>query len=178
MSSNFSSLSAALGINNGFTSTNTRWFFLSWMPIIFYVPLKNRITVPRFGYVKFDSEHGSRGRKITGFLVLFFLVVFVLGIVVFLVSDPPAPPELLWIRENTMFFYGLVGVLGFGLAGLISGIRRLFVYALLSIFLMVTGQLLDFQEFVPFLLLGGTIFVTGLILLVRFMRKYPVAAED
>jgi len=24
---------------------------LAWMPIIFYVPLKNRITVPRFGYV-------------------------------------------------------------------------------------------------------------------------------
>ena len=35
---------------------------MAWMPIIFYVPLKNRITVPRFGYVQFTSERVKRQR--------------------------------------------------------------------------------------------------------------------
>jgi len=58
--------------------------FLGWLPIIMYVPLKNRITAPRFGYVKFASEHGGQSRMITGFLVIGLLFLFILAIIVFL----------------------------------------------------------------------------------------------
>ncbi len=154
------------------------WTFLGWMPILFYVPLKNRITVPRLGYVKFDLNRGGPGKKIITFLIFGFLVLSVLGIVVFLLSNRPPSPVIAWIREYTLLFYGLVGVIGFGLAGLISGIRRLFLYALLSLLFMGGGQLIGVEDYISFLLLGGSILVVGAVLLTRFIRRYPITVEE
>jgi hypothetical protein len=166
----------AFGLNMAFDSSV--WTLLAWMPILFYVPLKNKITVPRLGYVKFDLNRGGPGKKIVIFLILSFLLFMVLGIAVFLLSSRPAPPVIVWIREYTLLFYGLVGLIGFGLAGLISGIRRLFLYAVLSLLLMGGGQLLGVEEYIPFLLLGGSILVFGAVLLTRFVRRYPLAVEE
>ena len=49
---------------------------LAWMPIIFYVPLKNRITVPRFGYVQFSSERTKKLRSLLVFLVGLLALIF------------------------------------------------------------------------------------------------------
>ena len=37
------------------------FIFMGWMPIIFYMPLKNRLTVPRIGYVKFTTSNTKIG---------------------------------------------------------------------------------------------------------------------
>jgi hypothetical protein len=163
----------AFGLNLAMDSSI--WTFLAWMPIIFYVPLKNRITVPRLGYVKFDHSRGGPGKWILVFLVFGLLVVLSLGIVLFLLADRSS---LTWIREYTLLFYGLVGLIGFGIVGLISGIPRLFLYALLSLFIMGGGQLMGVEEYIPFFLLGGTILVVGVVLLGRFIRRYPTAGEE
>jgi hypothetical protein len=166
----------AFGLNIAFDSSI--WTFLGWMPIIFYVPLKNRFTVPRLGYVKFDPHRGRPSKWTISFLIFGFLALSALGIVVFLLSNRPPSPVISWIREYTLLFYGLVGVIGFGLAGLISGIRRLYLYALLSLLLMGGGQIIGVEEYIPFFLLGGSILVIGAVLLTRFIRRYPIAVEE
>jgi len=166
----------AFGLNIALDSSI--WTFLGWMPILFYVPLKNRITVPRLGYVKFDPNRGRPSKWTISFLIFGLLAIAVLGIVVFLLSNRPPSPVIAWVREYTLLFYGLVGVIGFGLAGLISGIRRLFLYALLSLLLMGGGQLMGVEEYIPFFLLGGSILVVGAVLLTRFIRRYPIAVEE
>jgi hypothetical protein len=153
------------------------WTFLGWMPILFYVPLKNRITVPRLGYVTFDPNRGRTGR-IIGFLILGFLMLLVVGIVAFLFINRPPSPVIAWIRAYSLLFYGLVGAIGFGLVGLISGIRRLFLYALLSLLFMGGGQLMGVAEYIPFFLLGGSILIIGAVLLTRFIRRYPIAVAQ
>jgi len=150
------------------------WTYLGWLPIVFYIPLKNRITVPRLGYVKFDPHRGRPSKWIISFLILGFLALLTLGMVVFLLSDQ-SPVE--WIREYTLLFYGLLGVIGFGLAWLISGIRRFLLYALLSLLIMGGGQLIGVVDYIPFFLLGGSIFAIGAVLLTRFIRRYPLAVE-
>ena len=150
------------------------WTYLGWLPIVFYIPLKNRITVPRLGYVKFDPHRGRPSKWIISFLILGFLALLTLGMVVFLLSDQ-SPGE--WIREYTLLFYGLLGVIGFSLAGLISGINRLLLYALLSLLIMGGGQLIGVVDYIPFFLLGGSIFAIGAVLLTRFIRRYPIAVE-
>ncbi len=167
----------AYGMNLAFDAS--AFTALGFVGILSYVPLKNHITFPRFGYVKFDLEHGGLGRTIAAFVALTFLITMVLCIVVFLlVGSSTPPPGLIWIRANPSLLYGVLGVVGFGLAWLVSGIGRLFLYALLSLFLLVGGHLLGIQEFVPILLLGSTILVTGISLLVRFLRKYPTVTEE
>jgi len=167
----------AYGMNLAFDASAFTLFGI--VGILSYVPLKNRITVPRFGYVKFDMEHGGLGRTVAAFVALIVLIIMLLGIVVFLLSDSSTPPPgLTWIRENPSLLYALLGMIGFGLAGLITGIQRLFIYALLSPFLLVGGQVLGIRESGPILLLGSTILVTGAILLIRFLRKYPAVAEE
>jgi hypothetical protein len=165
----------AFGLN--MVMDSSIWTILAWMPIIFYVPLKNRITVPRLGYVKFDPHRGSPSKWIISFLILGFLALFALGVVVFLLSRSGSS-AIDWIREYTLLFYGLVGAIGFGLAGLISGIRRFLLYALLSLLIMGGGQLLGVEEYIPFFLLGGSILVAGAVLLTRFIRRYPLAVEE
>jgi sulfite exporter TauE/SafE len=165
----------AYGMN--FATDESFWSITGWVPIILYVPLKNKITVPRFGYFKLD-EADNVAKKVVGFLVMFLLVISVLGMAMFLVADAPAPAAVLWIRENTLLFYGLIAAVGFGFAGLISNIKRMFAYALVGLALMAVGQLLGLQEFIPFMLFGGTILVTGLVLLVNFIQKYPVSTEE
>ena len=150
------------------------WTYLGWLPIVFYIPLKNRITVPRLGYVKFDPHRGRPSKWIISFLILGFLALLTLGVVVFLLSAQ-SPVE--WIREYTLLFYGLLGVIGFGLAWLISGIRRFLLYALLSLLIMGGGQLIGVVDYIPFFLLGGSIFAIGAVLLTRFIRRYPLAVE-
>ncbi len=167
----------AYGLNLAFDAS--AFTVLGLVGTLSYVPLKNHITFPRFGYIKFDLEHGGLGRTIAAFLALTFLITMVLGMAVFLLAGSGTPPPgLIWIRENPSLLYGLLGVTGFGLAGLISGIQRLFAYALLSLFLLAGGQLLGIPAFVPILFLGSTLLVTGILLLIRFLRKYPAVAED
>jgi len=166
----------AFGVNIAMDSSI--WTFLGWMPIIFYVPLKNRITVPRLGYVKFDPNRGRLSKWTISFLFLGFLMLSILGIVVILLSNWSPSQVVDWIREYPLLFYGLLGLFGFGLAGVISGIRRFFLYALLSLLLMGGGQLLGVDEYIPFFLFGGSILVVGAVLLARFLRSYPIAIEE
>ena len=150
------------------------WALMGWLPIVFYVPLKNRFTVPRLGYVKFKND---QNKIATGVLVIVLLIISVLGIALFLFADSAPSSITLWIRDNSLLFYGLVGAFGFGLTGLGSGIRRILGYSLLSLLIMLGGHLLGVQEFLPFLLLGGVILVVGLFMLTRFLRKYPLSSE-
>jgi hypothetical protein len=151
------------------------WTFMAWLPIIFYVPLKNRITVPRLGYVKFDASRGGLSKWSISVLIVGFLALMTMGLAVFLLGDWS---PIAWIRDNALLFYGLVGLVGFAIGGLISGIPRLYLYALLSLVLMSGGQLLGVEQYLPFLLLGGAILVTGALLMARFMRSFPVSSED
>jgi hypothetical protein len=165
----------AYGMN--FATDESYWTISGWFPILLYVPLKNRITVPRFGYFKLE-EAEIVAKRIVAFLVLLVLVVFVLGMMMFLVADSPPPPAILWIRENTLVFYGLITVFGFVMAGWISNIKRMFAYGLAGLAIMFTGQALGLQEFIPFMLLGTTVLVTGVVLLVRFLQKYPLTIKE
>ena len=115
---------------------------------------------------------------VTAFLIMGLLSFFVLGILFFLVTGESPPSFVQWIREYTILFYGLVGAISFMMSGLITGIRRFYAYMLLSLFLTITGQILETREFLPILLLGVGILISGIIHLVRFTRKYPNAEGD
>jgi len=167
----------AFGAN--MATDSSTWTLFAWLPILFYVPLKNRITVPRLGYVKFDTSRGyGHQRRVVGILVLGLLVLMVVGILAFLLLEQGPGPAVSWLRNNFLTFIGLIGFVGFGLGARFSGVTRFYAYALLSIVLMAGAERLGLWDPLPFFILGITIFLTGTGLLIRFLRRYPVISES
>ncbi len=161
------------GLNMAFD--NSVFIFLAWMPIIFYVPFKNRITVPRIGYVKFTS---SNTRLAIAVAVL--LLVFLIAIFLFLITgrDNVSPQLSAWISQYYLLPLAVIAGICFVGAALLTGITRLYAYAGLIIILFAGGIWFVVQPPFFVLITGVVIEAVGIWMLVRFLRKYPLGSEE
>ena len=154
------------------------WNLIALLLIFAYMPLKRRITFPRLGYVKFNVKRGGVNMRLAGVVAIGVLVISLVSILVLLLSGKSSSsPLILAMRQSPLLVYALLGFIGFGLAGLVLRLPRLFLYALLSLAMMISGHLLNLPLWLPFLLLGGTILAIGAVLLIGFLRRYPIAEE-
>jgi len=135
--------------------------------IALWKPLRARIVEPRAGYVRFTQERRNRTR----FSLLATVAVGVGALLLvagaaFVASRVESAPAGDWVS-------GLPGglvALGIGIAGMLTGARRFYVYAA-----SVLGITAGFSAFVDRpdapLLLGGVLIITcGAVLLARFIR--------
>lgn len=150
----------------------------SWMPVLFFKPLKNKITFPRIGYVNFQTRQGRPARVMLLGVVTVLLGVFVLGTFFFLNTGRVDPAFRQWVGEHFMLLFGLLFAAILAAAAAVSGIRRLYIYAAIGAVFFVTSFLLQLLEFFALLALGTVIFTSGIVRVVRFIRKYPLAAEE
>ena len=129
-------------------------------------------------YVNFGTALG-KNRRLTGLLILGLLLFLLVGLMFMLpiVGDMEAS-WVSWIRSYPLFLFGMLGALGFTLAGMISGIGRLYTYALLCAALLGVGQLIGVGLQFPILLLAAVFFVVGATLMIRFVRKYPLGGLE
>ena len=155
---------------------NSVFLFMAWMPIIFYVPFKNRLTVPRIGYVKFTSSNTK-----LAIAVAVLLLVLLSGTLIFLLTggrDDISPQLSAWISQYYLLPLAVIAGICFVGAALLTGITRLYAYAGLIIILFAGGIWLGVQP--PFFVLstGLVIEAIGIWMLVRFLRKYPIGSEE
>ena len=170
--------SVVLGFGTFMLTDNIVFMMFGWFVMMMYVILKNRITVPRFGYVRIDSEKKARMRSwlSLGIGVLVLLLFFALG---FVVNREPASPEM----EALIRRYHMVplSTMLFGLPALVAafflGLKRFYLYALLAIGLPLIGALLKIETYIPIVTTGAVIITFGAFLLVNFLRKYPLNTE-
>ena len=164
-----------IGFGLNMALDNAVFLFLGWMPIILYVPFKNRLTVPRIGYVKFSS---SNTKLAIALAVL--LLVFLMGIFLFLFAgrDNISPQLSAWLRQYYLLLLGVIAGICFVGAGLLTGITRLYAYAGLILILFAGGIWLGVQPPFFVLLTGLVIEVIGIWMLVRFLCKYPLSPEE
>jgi hypothetical protein len=169
------------------------WFgglaILGFLPIALYVPLKNRITIPRLGYVEFIPKP-SREVLLKIVYPLFFctcMVVFLLiaGVPegVTPVAEVWTPSEAwpavrMWLQGKESLLFGLAMFIVFAVVGIATEIRRMFAYALLSLIIMVGGQLLNLRTFIPSFVLAGIAYAVGIIMLIQFIRRFPIVLEE
>jgi hypothetical protein len=155
------------------------WNLIALLLIFAYMPLKRRVTFPRLGYVKFNVKRGGVNMRLAGVVAIGVLVISLVSILVLLLSGKSSSsPLILAMHQSPLLVYALLGFIGFGLAGLVLRLPRLFLYALLSLAMLISGHLLNLPLWLPFLLLGGTILAIGVVLLIGFLRRYPIAEED
>jgi hypothetical protein len=153
----------------------TAFIGLIGIPAIFYIPLKNQISVPRMGLIRFDSPKKSRHLlTIITLLGIALLVLFVLGYT--LLSGSEAVRELIWQNEILIFAVLLAGFLF--VIGTLMKNKRFMVYAILSLILVALTQLLDLRLWISVAGLALIMILVGTILLIQFRRQYPAPESE
>ena len=171
--------SVVLGFGTFMLTDNIAFLMFGWLVMLMYVFLKNRITVPRFGYVRIDSEKTTLKKSwiSVGIGVLVTLLFFLLPI--FLRRNPTSPEvEALISRYHmvplsTMLF----GLPALG-AAIFLGLKRFYLYALLAAGLPLLGAILNIETYLPMVTIGAIILAFGAALLARFLKQYPLNQEN
>jgi len=157
---------------------NIVFLMVGWMAMMLYIFMKQCITIPRFGYVRFESKDKTAAKGLVsvgiGVLVLFFFVA-----VKFFIDREPSSPEMqAWIQRYHMVpLSGMLFGLPFLVAALYLGLKRFYLYALLAVGLPALGALISIETYIPIVATGLTMLAFGALLLTAFLRKYPLNNE-
>jgi hypothetical protein len=169
-------LSFAIAVILDQTAFTGVWVVL-WLPIM--MSAKKSLTVPRMRHTDFRPAPNAQWKvklvvvTVAGVVAL----LFTLGLVVF-TRNETIPALTAWIRE-----YGLV-VVGVLLAGLLSliawatGAKRVYAYAALAVIAFASGQWFNLEFPLYLTVLGTVILLSGMVVLVQFMRKYPIPKDQ
>lgn len=167
-----------IGFGLNMATENSALLILSWIPFILYGPLKKYITVPRLGYVKFDSERTNSIKLTVSFLVGLTSLALMVGMIVFLRSDDLSANAAALLKKYHMLLLGTFVAAAFVIGGLLSGIKRFYVQAALAELILISGIELGLQPPTYVLIWGGVTFLIGIWLLVQFLWQYPVVSEE
>lgn len=167
-----------LGFGLQIATENSAFLFLTWIWAILYTPLKNRITVPRLGYVRFEEERKTTMRL--GLMVVIGVLVLAMFTGLFLFLRADSLPQTLsdWLKQYYMLVLGIfmaIPLIGIAFWG---GINRLVIYAGLIIVVIFGGIQLGIDPPVYMIALGCLILLSGLWILFRFLKQYPIANKD
>jgi len=143
---------------------------------IWYVG-KRTITVPRVGLIEPGPKMANRMRNLALALLLLGALAFV-GILLGILGDSSA------LADYSLGFVGLVVAAGVcGLAYLLQA-NRLYAYAALLLVAFAGGAALADRItavdmfLVSVILAGALIVLSGLVVLARFLRRYPLPVEE
>jgi len=142
-----------------------------------YTLIKNRITVPRFGYVRFESQEKTVAKY------WFFLGFGLLVLLAFLAGNIFQSNNSSELQELKQQYHMVpLSAMLFGLptlaAAVFLGLKRFYLYALLTVGLPALGGWLDIETYIPILAVGFVMLAVGIGLLSSFLKKYPGGGND
>ena len=152
---------------------NIIFTFISWLSFGFYVQLKNAITVPRFGYVRFQ-ETNRQTFLIFGLAIALLLFFLLMGTLFILGPDRIQLAPLTFMRKFHVQVMSGIGAFVMAIFGLVSGLRRMTFYAVVLISALLLSVNMGINGSIVLLLIGSMILLIGLALLVVFVRRNPV----
>jgi len=133
-----------------------------------------RLIVPRIGHVAFRERRQRSSSRVTGILT----VTALLGVVFFLLTSwstqPDAPAAIDWFQAHMLALIGLIWGGALVVAGWAADFPRLYAYGGILFGALLGADLgLPYDLAEPLLGVGALITAAGLILLVRFLWRYP-----
>jgi hypothetical protein len=152
--------------------TNVTWFALGFIPAIMIILLgKKYVTIPRIGRVEFGSMRRRRQIRLGVLTIISVAATFTLLILTSTGIGIPAIPIYPIIAALIFVFFSLLGYY--------LDFPRLFIYG----FLLALSEILWGIYGKPIAPLaetasGSLILVVGVVVLIRFTRKYPKPYGD
>ena len=156
--------------------------FMMILPVLLFHPfleaMRRRFTYPRIGYVKLIPD---KPKEVIGAIFLVTLIVLAIMAVAFILFGN--------VRDFNLWMKWLPVWGGTVLAGMFSsfasksGSPRYYVFAVWSVLSGFALSLLKFEALetgvlLYFLVMGGLLTPCGLVLFIRFLRKYPKPAKE
>lgn len=150
--------------------------------IILFNPILNalraRFTYPRTGYVKLIPDKPKD--VISGIALVTLIVIAVLAVAFILFAD--VRDFGLWMKWVPLWAGIVIGIMFFSLAAK-SATTRYHIFALYSLVVGFGLSILRFEvvetgTLLYFLFMGCLLTICGLILFIRFLRKYPTPSKE
>lgn len=151
--------------------TNPVFIGLIGIPLVLYIPLKDRVSTPRLGIIHFEPETDTRKR-----LVVFMLLgmgTFIVFFLFYRLATDLSPVIRGWLNANEIMIFVILLSGTLFTAGHALNNPRFWIYALISFVLVLAASLLGMRTW-------GAIGVTGLMMevvgsykLFHFLRAYP-----
>jgi protein-S-isoprenylcysteine O-methyltransferase Ste14 len=138
---------------------------------------KKSFTLPRMGYVKFSPERQARIRRGIRILLILFTFTMLAGVGAFMAFTGDSEWQKA-IRSLGLIPFGTVLALISGVIGILFGFRRFTVYAGVILVLFIAGHFANSDPPAYFILIGLIVLVVGIVMLIRFVRKYPKSKEE
>ncbi|MFC2096037.1 hypothetical protein ACFLSW_06360 [Candidatus Bipolaricaulota bacterium] len=133
-----------------------------------------KIVVPRIGHVQFRARRKQANKRLTGMLTATAMMGMVTFLFIMWVSRGTAPAWAQWISEHFVIFIGLIWGGALAVTGWLVNFPRLYAYGGLMIgSLVITDFVKGYHLGISLAIVGGLILLTGITLLVRFIRRYP-----
>jgi hypothetical protein len=141
---------------------------LCWLPAILIVPFKKKITVPRMGYVTFRK---SRKIKITKAALIMFLAGALTLLLILLNHRNQGITS--WINQNMILLIGLLVAIPPLVGAYLIRIIRFYFYSVLIACVFFVEHFFTGSFPINALIFGLILLVSGTIVLIRFLQKYP-----
>lgn len=149
------------------------WVVL-WLPI--WLSARKTITSRRLPNVEISHEQYAGLMRAAVFVVITLVLLVFAGSLLLLGHSSGLVPSwfVTGLREHLTLVLGLVGAFVMTIAGWLSGLNRLFAYALLTAVAFAGTYSLQAPASLAVALVGGAVMVWGLVMLSRFVRSHPV----
>jgi len=142
--------------------------------VLFYIVGKKFITIPRIGLVKFGPKRKARSKKLFVIIAIFIVVT---NIILILEINKTASLAHLTGLALYMMRFG-IGLLLLGLPiSLIAYFMEIKRLYLIAVLVAVAESVYGYVGSIGFIVTGGIILLTGLVIFIRFLRDYPLPSE-
>lgn len=154
-------------------------FLPLWFLVIFGLrAYRNKVIQPRVGIIKYGTFRKKKLTRLNIIILFVNLLALILGLYSFINFSALAS----WVPPTA---FSMILLIGFSLGGYMLEMPRLYLYGILISAAPLTGEYL-YQNFgashhgfpITFGFLSATLVITGLIILIRLLQKYPPQEKE
>jgi len=142
--------------------------------------LRKRLVIPRMGRVTFSPERVAKTKRSRAVAMIVLTFTFLLGLVLFALFSLDQVPLWLrsWLADYFLVAFGGMLALMVSAAAYMVGVTRYQAYAGLVLLAFILANWLGVHPGLPISIAGGIVLLCGLVIFVRFLRRYPLPAGE